>query len=100
MIDGVAHVKSLFVGVLFDQGWLGLIALTILLITALARAASNTLRGHAASGPALAALVSFLVVGIFDTLIDSPRYLMLLLLLIWLACVPREKMAPLKPTEG
>ena len=93
------HVKSLFVGVLFDQGWLGLIALTALLVTAVARAASNALRGHTASAAALAALLSFLVVGLFDTLIDSPRYLMLLLLLVWLACATPERMTPRRPTE-
>ena len=87
------HVKSLFVGVLFDQGWLGLIALTVLLVTAVARAASNALQGHADSAAALAALMSFLVVGLFDTLIDSPRYLMLLLLLVWLACATPERIA-------
>ena len=85
------HIHSLFVGVLFDQGWLGLLALAALLATGLVRATSNTFRGHAASAAALAALASFLVVGVFDTLIDSPRYLMLLLLLVWLACERRRK---------
>ncbi len=93
------HVKSLFVGTLFDQGWLGLMALMALLAAALARAASNTYRGDAASAAALAALMSFLVVGLFDTLIDSPRYLMLLLLLVWLACERREKVAAKKPAH-
>jgi VanZ family protein len=93
------HVKSLFVGTLFDQGWLGLLALMALLTTALARAASNTYRGQLASAAALAALLSVLVIGLFDTLIDSPRYLMLLLLLVWLACAPREKLATVKSTD-
>lgn len=87
------HVKSLFVGMLFDLGWLGLLALTLLLATAVVRAASNMYRGHAASAAALAALASFLVVGLFDTLIDSPRYLLLLLLLVWLACAPKLDVA-------
>ena len=71
----------------------GLLALTLLLATAVVRAASNMYRGHAASAAALAALASFLVVGLFDTLIDSPRYLLLLLLLVWLACAPKLDVA-------
>ncbi len=93
------HVKSLFVGTLFDQGWLGLIALAALLTTALARAVSNTYRGQLASAAALAALLSFLVVGVFDTLIDSPRYLMLMLLLVWLACAPKSQLPKTQATE-
>ncbi len=92
------HVKSLFVGMLFDVGWLGLVALTALLAVAVVRAASNVYRGHVASAASLAALLSFLVVGLFDTLIDSPRYLLLLLLLVWLACAPTPDAAKTPPS--
>ena len=75
------HIKSLFYGVLFDQGWMGLIAMALLFALAIGRATKNTWRGDILSASALAALTSFLTVGMFDTLIDSPRFLMLLLLL-------------------
>ena len=75
------HVKSLFYGVLFDQGWFGLLSLCVLLVLALGRAAMHTYTGDVIAGALLAALSGFLVVGIFDTLIDAPRFLLLLLLL-------------------
>lgn len=82
------HVKSLFYGVLFDQGWLGLTALCLFLALALARAARKCMQGDGTGGASLAALSSFLVVGLLDTLIDNPRFLMLLLLLAWV-CLGR-----------
>ena len=45
-------------------------------------------RGNLAAGAVLAAVSAFLVLGAFDTLIDSPRFLMLLVLLCWLALLP------------
>lgn len=87
------HVKSLFVGVLFDQGWFGLVAMCAFFLLALARAAKDALKGDAGAG--LAALCSFLVVGLFDTLIDSPRFLFLLLLLTIIAAArPALRPAP------
>ncbi|WP_296529900.1 hypothetical protein [Rhodoferax sp.] len=79
------HIKSLFVGLLFDQGWFGLAAMGNLFLLALGRAAMDALRGDADASAGLAALCSLLVVGLFDTLIDSPRFLLLLLLLMIMA---------------
>jgi hypothetical protein len=79
------HVKSLFYGVLFDQGWFGLMALCLFLMLALYRAVQKCLQGDPTAVAPLAALSSFLVAGLFDTLIDAPRFFMLLLLLAW-AC--------------
>jgi hypothetical protein len=77
------HIKSLFYGVLFDQGWFGLVALLGFLGLVLTSAALNAYRGDKLAGAGLAALSSFLVVGLFDTLIDAPRFLLLMLLLAW-----------------
>ncbi|WP_114971817.1 VanZ family protein [Rhodoferax ferrireducens] len=82
------RVHSLYYGVLFDQGWFGVMALGIFFFLALARAAKKAWRGDAVSGAALAALSSFLVGGLFDTQIDAPRFLMLLLLLAWACFYP------------
>jgi VanZ family protein len=79
------HTKSLFYGVLFDQGWFGVASLGVFLLLAIVRAVKNTLEGNAFAGAVLAAISGFLVVGIFDTLIDSPRFLLLLLFLCSLA---------------
>jgi hypothetical protein len=85
------HIKSLFYGVLFDQGVFGVVALGWLVLLALVRATRNTLSGDAISGAGFAALSSFLVVGLFDTLIDTPRFLLLFLLLIGVCCLPLVK---------
>jgi len=42
-------------------------------------------RGNADLGVVMASLLSFLVVGVFDTLIDSPRFLFLWMTLILLS---------------
>ena len=77
------HIKSLFYGLLFDQGWFGLVVVCLLLALALMRATRNAVQGNLAAGASLAALTSFLILGFFDTLIDSPRFLLLLLMLAW-----------------
>ena len=88
------HIKSMFYGVLFDQGWVGIVALLGFVGLALSRAAQSVYRGVGMlSGAGLAALSSFLVVGLFDTLIDAPRFLLLLLLLAWVCLYP----VPLSP---
>lgn len=75
------HVKSLFVALLFDQGWFGLIVVCAFFVLALSRGIQSSRRDDPIAGAMLAALSSFLVVGLFDTLIDAPRFLLLLLLL-------------------
>ena len=80
------RVHSLYYGVLFDQGWFGMLALSTFIAIALGRAARKAWRGDVLSGASLAALSGFLAGGLFDTQIDTPRFLMLLLLLAW-ACV-------------
>ena len=85
------HIKSLFYGVLFDQGVFGLVALAWFVLLALVRATRNMLSGDTISGASFAALCSFLVVGLFDTLIDTPRFLLLFLLLAGACCLPLAK---------
>jgi hypothetical protein len=75
------RTHSLFYGVLFDQGWFGVVALGALLALALIRGTRKAWQGDALSVAALAGLSGFLVGGLFDTQIDAPRFLMLLLLL-------------------
>lgn len=76
------HIKSLYYGVLFDQGWFGLLAVLAMVLLAWVRAAGNAVKGDLVAGASLAALSSFLVVGVFDTLLDTPRFVLLLLLLV------------------
>ena len=80
------HAKSLSVAVLFDLGWFGLVALCLFSALAIQRAATRAWRGDLPAAAVLAAFCGFLVVGLFDTLIDQPRFLFLFLLLGWFCC--------------
>ena len=105
-IAGTLHAHwrthNLFVGVLFDQGWFGLVALAALLGLASVRATKGAWRGDMLAAGALAALCGFVVGGLFDTQIDAPRFLLLLLLLAWASFVPSvvSETRPGRPTES
>jgi hypothetical protein len=90
------HIKSLFYGVLFDQGWFGLIATALLFSLAIGRATQKTWRGDILGASMLAATMSFLTVGLFDTLIDSPRFLMLILMFCFIGASKAATVAPNK----
>lgn len=78
------HVKNLWVGLLFDQGWLGVIAFTLLVVNALGAIARDVWRnGDPFSLSLLASLASFLTVGIVGSLFDAPRLTFLFLLSLW-----------------
>lgn len=84
-VDPPWHVHSLPVAVLFDQGWFGVAAWTLLIGTALHAGVRHARAGHRHAAAALAGLLAFLVSGSLNTLIDEPRFLFLLLLLTALA---------------
>lgn len=84
------HTKSLPLAVFFDQGLLGLSSMGALLLLALVRAGRSAWRGAAAAVPWLAALAGFTTIGLVDTLIDTPRFLMLWLLLCCWAASPGQ----------
>lgn len=77
------HVWSMPVAILFDQGWLGLVAMAALIGLGMTRTARRALTGDAWAGAVLAALSGVLVITLLDTVIDAPRFLLLLLLLTW-----------------
>jgi VanZ family protein len=79
------HTKSLPLAVFFDLGVFGLIATGFLSALAMRRAGVRAWRGDLHAAAALASMCGFLVVGLFDTLIDAPRFIFLLLILAWFA---------------
>lgn len=79
------HIKSLPLALLFDLGWLGVIAFGSLSVVAVTRAMRRAWNGDDFSSATLAALSGFLIVGLFDTLIDTPRFMFLFLLLCGMA---------------
>ncbi len=75
------HIKSMPLAILFDQGWFGVLGFGLFFGVTLSLAGRAAWRGNHAAGVSLAATAGFLVVGLFDTLIDAPRFLFLLLVL-------------------
>ena len=80
------HVKNMPLAILFDLGWLGLAGFGWLVSLALRRSGAALLRGDLFAGALFAALCGFLVIGLIDSLVDTPRFLMLFLFLTLLAC--------------
>ena len=92
-VDPPWHIHSLPVAVLFDQGWLGMAAWSIVLALGLASGFARARQGQPGAAAVLAALLAFGVSGTLNTLIDAPRFLWLLLVLIWL-CAGRDSPVP------
>lgn len=76
----------------FDLGWLGVGALGALLLLALSRSARAAWSGERSAQALLAALTGLMVVSMFDSVVDEPRYLLLMLLLLWMAARSRAEM--------
>lgn len=84
------HMKNLALHVLFEQGAVGVLLFGLLLGVALWRVTFGVAR-HASIAPALAAsLTGFLVVGLFDSLLDAPRVAFLFYLLVLTALALSE----------
>lgn len=79
------HIWSLPVHLLFEQGWLGLTAFALFLALALSRSLSAAWHGEPLAAALSAAVAGYLVLGSMDSLVDSPRMLLLGLLIAWLA---------------
>ncbi|WP_295430472.1 hypothetical protein [uncultured Thiodictyon sp.] len=84
------HLKSLYVGLWFELGLLGLVAFGVLSVTAVGRAFGEARRGRLFSAAVGAALVGFLVLGLTGTLLDVPP-LMTLFLLLAMSALWRER---------
>jgi len=67
------HIKNLGLHLLFEGGLVGLALLSALLVVALLRLSFGRGRDHALAPALVASLVGFLVVGLFDSLLDAPR---------------------------
>ena len=76
------NISNVLVEVLFEQGWLGLLAFAGLIAYALALLLANGCRGDAMAAASAAALLGFLVPAGFDSVIDDPRMRLLLWLLV------------------
>jgi len=77
------HIFNLWVQVLFEQGWVGVLAFAVVVAMSLARLALATWRGDAFAATLLAALCGFLLVGLTESLFDGPRVTTLFFLLLF-----------------
>ena len=77
------HAKNLELNLYFDQGMLGLTAFLLLVIHALARQAGLALSGDMLAATRLSALLGFLMVGLFDSILDFPRLSLLFYLMLF-----------------
>ena len=84
------HMKNMFLHVLFEQGILGLATLGALIAVALIRSLSGRRAHHPLAPAMVAGIVGFLVVGLFDSLLDVPRVAFLFFLLLLLAIQGRK----------
>jgi len=82
------HAKNILVNVLFDQGVFGLAAFLLLTAAALWRLNLGRAREHELAPYLSAAIIGFLVVGMFDSLIDVPRLALLFYILLFAAFMP------------
>ncbi|UXH78844.1 hypothetical protein [Roseateles amylovorans] len=79
------HMKSLPLHVLFEQGVLGLALWLGLLASALWRCSLGAARRHPLAPATAGGLIGFLIVGLFDSLIDAPRIAFLFYAMLALA---------------
>ena len=84
------HIKSIFLNLLFDQGMLGLLFFLLLTGGALWRLAVGRACRHPLAPCFAAAIAGFLVVGMFDSLLDVPRIAVLFYLMVLFALQLRD----------
>ncbi|MCK7583200.1 MAG: hypothetical protein MZV65_51725 [Chromatiales bacterium] len=92
------HIKNLWVHVYFELGFVGLVLFGLIALAALMKTARSVADMDAFALALLAALAGFYAVGVFGTIIDSPRVGALFWLTTLLALghtpIPRPKVAP------
>lgn len=94
------HAKNIMIHVLFEQGWVGVVLVSLLLMYALGKFARRVLRRDFFAVAPLAALAGFLVVGMFDSLLDFPRLTLMFYLLLFLALIPAQSRVVSARTAG
>ena len=87
------HIKSLLMNVLFDQGLVGLALFGLMGIAALWRVVLGSAKDHALAPAIAGGLVGFVVVGLFDSLVDVPRLAFVFYLVLMLGLTVRPSRA-------
>lgn len=84
------HMKSMFLHVLFEHGALGFTAFMALIAAAAMRSLAGMRSRHPYAAAIAAGIIGFLVVGLFDSLLDVPRVAFLFFLMLLLAIQGRK----------
>ncbi len=79
------HIKNLPVQVVFDQGWLGVIAFFLLFANAIYTLCHQLKRQNGFAAVLLSSFSGFMVVGFVDSPFDTPRLTLLFFLLLFFA---------------
>ena len=79
------HAKNLWLHYFVEQGWLGLLAFSVLSGMALLRVTAGAGAAHPLGPPLAGGLSGFFIVGAFDSLVDAPRLTVFALLLMFVA---------------
>ena len=88
------HIKSLLMNVLFDQGIVGLTLFVLMGLVAFWRMTAGRGRDHPLAPAIAGSLVGFVVVGLFDSLVDVPRLAFAFYLVLLLGLTVRSARAP------
>ncbi len=92
------HAKNIALNVYFELGWLGVTSYLSLLLYSFTRLAAQAGSPGSRAGVYLAALTGFLIVGLFDSLLDVPRISLLFFLVLFVALM-RPKRAARSPPD-
>ncbi len=87
------HIKNLLLQLYLESGVCGVLAMLGLLVLAASRLLRQRKQDHA-SAAILAAILAFLVVGLFDSLLDVPRIALLFYLLLLVALLQPASPTP------
>jgi hypothetical protein len=79
------HIKNLWVHLLFEQGWLGVVLFSMIMMLALVRLLRAVGQGHVEATVMLAVLGAWATVGIVDSLVDAPRLALLVYGLLFIS---------------
>jgi hypothetical protein len=83
---------------LFEQGWLGVLAIGLVVVLTLVRLLQRCLEGDTAAPVFLASIIGFLFVGVFNSLFEAPRLASVFYLVVFAAlCVTRPAPKILTP---
>lgn len=91
------HIKNVFMNVLFDQGGVGLLLFSAMLLAALWRVSVGTAKDHPLAPGIGGGLVGFALVGLFDSLVDVPRLAFVFYVVLLLGLTVRPATAPRLP---